>query len=185
VRTNNIKGFPNYHWDGTDVWNIHKRRLVKTTTRKGSTSSFVKLKSDIGAWLSVQISRVRSLSGESDVPVGFVLVPHTKGKVFINPNGEIYSCQTVRTGIKLVPRVYTDYPIISINYKDRNRKVEVHQLMCVTFYDRSYIEKGLVCLHKDNDKSNYLLTNLKVGTYSENNKQAYADGINQGNRFGY
>lgn len=184
----NIKGFPSYHWDGENVWNIPKNKTVKQTASKRHHYKFVKMRNSEGKWDSVKTNTVEYLSGRWDVPSDFVLVPFTDSKVFINKLGEIYSTARVRYGIKLTPYYDkgnpTKYPSTRIKYKGRSRDVSVHQLMCVTFYDQDYIEKGLCCLHKDNDKANYQLSNLKVGTYSENNKQAYDDGINEGNKYG-
>jgi hypothetical protein len=45
----------------------------------------------------------------------------------------------------------------------------------------NYPDHGLCCLHLNNDKQDNRLINLAVGTYSQNNKQAYADGLNPGN----
>ena len=57
----------------------------------------------------------------------------------------------------------------------------IHSLIAITFLDENYIGKGLCCLHLDNNKNNHQLSNIKIGTYSENNKQAYTDGVNEGN----
>ncbi|CAH9014888.1 putative HNH endonuclease [Vibrio phage 277E43-1] len=184
---NNIKRFPNYHWDGVNVWNIRKNRTVKQTYSRNSTYKFVKMKSFEGKWDSVELNTVEYLSGRWDVPSDYCVIPYTEGRAFINKEGRIYSTASVKYGVPLKP-YHNDldtskYPKVTLHYKGKRRSMNIHQLMCVTFYDTNYVEKGLCCLHKDNDKSNYHLDNLKLGTYSENNKQAYDDGINPGNGF--
>ncbi len=182
----NIKGFPNYHWDGENVWNIPKNKIITQTENRKSGYKFVKMKNYLGKWDSIKVNTVQYLAGRWDVPEDFVPVPFTDSKIFINELGVIYSVASTRYGIPLLPYHNKNdpakYPNVSLTYKGKRDKVNIHQLMCVTFYDDNYVEKGLCCLHKDNDKSNYKLSNLKIGTYSENNQQAYDDGINQGRR---
>jgi hypothetical protein len=62
------------------------------------------------------------------------------------------------------------------------RSFDIQKLMAITFLDPDYSNKGLCVMHKDDDKTNNVLTNLKIGTYSENNKSAYDNGLNNGNR---
>ncbi|QZI87157.1 hypothetical protein MYOV085v1_p0138 [Vibrio phage 355E48.1] len=180
----NIKGFPNYYWDGEGVWNISKNKTIKQTESRRGSFKFVKMKNEEDKWDSIKINTVEFLAGRWDVPSDFRIVPYTESKVFINELGEIYSIASTKYGVPLIPyhkpEDPTKYPSVIITYRGVRGKVNIHQLMCVTFYDKDYVQKGLVCLHKDNDKSNYRLSNLKVGTYSENNKQAYDDGINRG-----
>ena len=99
---------------------------------------------------------------------------------FISPKGVVYSFN---------PALYPNGTILTtstgskgylrVRVADRTR--DVHTLVAVTFLDKDYVAKGLCCMHLDNDKTNPELTNLKLGTYSENNKAAYADGLNLGN----
>ncbi len=74
------------------------------------------------------------------------------------------------------------YPTISCNFKGKEITIGVHQLLAITFLDKDYLDKKLVAMHIDNNKNNNILSNIKVGTYSENNKQAYDDRLNHGNR---
>ncbi|AUR89290.1 hypothetical protein NVP1121O_262 [Vibrio phage 1.121.O._10N.286.46.C4] len=186
----NIEGYPNYYWDGKEVWNIAKRIKLKVTTNRDK-SLRVKLKNSSGKWQGVQIDTVKYLSEGFILPDGFLPIPDTEGLVFINPEGMILSIRRSRVGTYLKPYYGSHldgtpkYPVVTITYEGRVRNIGVHQLMCVTFYDKDYVSKGLVCLHKDNDKTNFKLSNLKIGTYSENNKQAYDDGLNIGNFLGH
>ena len=89
----------------------------------------------------------------------------------LNPNGAILTHSIGSTGY------------IRVNIRGNTQ--DVHMLMARTFLDKDYVAKGLCCMHLDNDKTNPELTNLKLGTYSENNKAAYADGLNLGNGLKY
>jgi len=55
--------------------------------------------------------------------------------------------------------------------------------MAETFIMNRYSSYGLCCMHKDNNKRNCHISNLSLGTYSKNNKDAYRDKLNQGNKF--
>ncbi|AUR91668.1 HNH nuclease [Vibrio phage 1.161.O._10N.261.48.C5] len=186
---NNIEGFPNYHFDGELVWNINKDKILKKSKHpKGYY--YYKLKTACGSWKSISYGKVEVLSGLSGIPEGFTEVPHTEGTAFVDENGRFFRRNAHNIGQEVIPNSpigsqgKPKYLEVNLLYKGKFRVVELHQLMCVTFYDKDYVEKGLVCLHKDNDKTNPKLSNLRVGTYSENNKQSYDDGINKGNVYG-
>ena len=53
--------------------------------------------------------------------------------------------------------------------------------MARAFILEDYVERWLVCLHSDDVKGNIDLSNLSVGAYSKNNKDAYSTGCNTGN----
>ncbi len=63
-------------------------------------------------------------------------------------------------------------------YKDGIRyKYLIHRLVAVHFVPNP--DNYPIVLHKDNNKLNTYYTNLKWGTYSENNAQAISDGLNK------
>lgn len=104
-------------------------------------------------------------------------VPYTDGKVFITETGRVFSKATVKCGKELSNHVGSNgYYQVKLKFKGTVSTIEVHQLMCRAFYDTDYVEKGLVCLHQDDNKLNINLSNLSLGTYSENLQQAYDNG---------
>ena len=70
---------------------------------------------------------------------------------------------------------YTEYPYVLISYSGTFRKVYMHRLMAEMFISNP--NQLPVVMHKNNDKSNFDISNLKWGTQSENVAQAYADGL--------
>ena len=68
------------------------------------------------------------------------------------------------------------YKCIDLNYKEKSEKWLVHRLVAVHFIPNPY--NYPIVLHLDNNKLNTHYTNLKWGTYSENNSQAIRDGLN-------
>lgn len=147
-------------------------------------SSRYKLKDDLGVWRSMPLSTLKSLCKDLlKLPIGAKEVPHSGGNYFISTSGEVYSYSRAYPSGRILTatKSTSGYPVVNIEYKGSRRPVEVHQLMCVTFIDEGYIEKGLVCLHADDNKANLKLSNLSVGSYSKNNKDAYSRGLNPGN----
>lgn len=176
-----VEGFSQYD---IDIINFKITNLKTGKIRDFEGKSMVKLKHNSSVWKNVRLSSLKSLCGIETllIPKTARVIPHTEGLYHIDPEGNIYSFNSVRTGKILKP--YTpegNYPVVKIFYKGKSRNVEVHQLMCVTFIMEDYVEKGLVCMHSDDDKNNYSLSNLQVGTYSQNNKDAYTRGLNKGN----
>ena len=70
---------------------------------------------------------------------------------------------------------HTEYPYVLISYSGTFRKVYMHRLMAEMFISNP--NQLPVVMHKNNDKSNFDISNLKWGTQSENVAQAYADGL--------
>lgn len=103
-------------------------------------------------------------------------------KYFIDKCGIVYSFATDARGIILTPVIGTNgYLSVSIYYEGNRKTVDIHKLVAETFIMENYAAKGLVCMHKDNNKTNCHIDNLCIGTYSQNNKDAYSDGLNPGN----
>lgn len=63
---------------------------------------------------------------------------------------------------------------------DKYKTMQVSRLVAKAFFE-DFDEKLLV-LHIDNDTHNNRLSNLKMGTYSENNQQAWDQGRQTGNK---
>jgi hypothetical protein len=59
---------------------------------------------------------------------------------------------------------------LKVQLRDRGRKssIEVNRLMALTFIDKNYIDKGLVCDHINRDRSDNYLNNLRVVTQRAN-----------------
>lgn len=180
-----IKGFNGYLYDDENNVILNpKGKQIAITNR--NNNYFCKMKDDNNKWKGVTMNTVKSLSGIIINLDGYTEIPFTDSKYFINELGEIISFNFCKNGV--INKIYypkdgKHYPVTCVKYKGKSLSMGVHQLLSVTFLDKDYIEKGLVCLHLDNNKNNHILSNLKIGTYSENNKQAYDDGLNKGNGF--
>lgn len=68
------------------------------------------------------------------------------------------------------------YKCIDLTNKEGKHKFLVHRLVAFHFVENPYSYP--IVLHLDNNKLNTHYTNLKWGTYSENNAQAIRDGLN-------
>jgi hypothetical protein len=72
---------------------------------------------------------------------------------------------------------YKDHPRLLVNlYYDTGlyKTKQVSRLVAESFIEG--YSKYLLVLHNDNDTYNNNVNNLRVGTYSDNNKQAWDDG---------
>jgi len=175
-----------------DINNFSRYELLYFTVVNKKTNKAIslqgngrlKLFKDGVGWLSVTFNEVLLNAGyRLMLPECAAPIMHSNGEYFIDTKGNVYAFTTKsKLGIIMTHcNGSHGYKRVRIWYKGRQRSVEVHQLMAVTYLNPTYIEDGLVCMHLDNNKGNNALHNLRVGTYSENNKQAYADGINPGN----
>lgn len=92
----------------------------------------------------------------------------------INEYGDIRDFQT-----KKLRKYYINnkgYKMIDL-HKDKSRvRMLVHRLVAIHFVSNP--NNDPIVLHLDNNKLNTYYTNLKWGTYSENNSQAIQDGLN-------
>ena len=105
----------------------------------------------------------------------FIDIKGFEGNYKINEDGEIYSLLSN----KIIRPYITNkgYKAIDLIKEGDRHKYLVHRLVAETFVpnDNNYP----IVLHKDNNKLNTNYTNLKWGTYSENNSQAIRDGLNK------
>jgi hypothetical protein len=71
----------------------------------------------------------------------------------------------------LTPAVSRDkYLKVDLKANGRREQVEVNRLVALAFLDSNYVAKGLVCDHKDRDRQNNNLLNLRVVTQRENSQ---------------
>lgn len=100
-------------------------------------------------------------------------IPGYEGLYQINENGEIIN---TKSGHIKTPRISTNgrYTVqLWKHNKGKNRSV--HRLIALTFIENP--NNLPVVMHLDNNPLNNDISNLKWGTYSENTKQAYDDGL--------
>lgn len=99
-------------------------------------------------------------------------IPGYEGIYIINEYGIIINTQT---GHKKTWRISRQgYPCTDL-YKNTERKtVFIHRLVAMAFIPNP--NNYPVVMHKDNNKLNPYVNNLKWGTYSENTIQAYKEG---------
>lgn len=176
-----IKGFSDYELlENGNVLNLKTQKIVHEIKRKNQNGILLKMMNDNDLWVSVSKNYIIKNSLGINIPKGFLKIPNYEN-YYINKYGEVISLSSMKMGKKLKIYYHKDnkrYPTVNIKGKSKM----VHQLLALTFIDKDYLKKGLCVLHLDNNKNNHSLSNLKVGTYSENNKQTYADGLNKGNK---
>lgn len=171
-----IPNFPDYRFTDGNVFKISTGKKNNWNIRIQ-----VKIKHKDGLWKQRSKASIKaSLGIVNKLSSDFITIPFTCNKYFINKHGEVFGyTKTYPEGRKLKNTINSvGYPRVTIVFKGRKRYVDVHQLMCVTFIMEDYIERGLVCLHRDDNKENIELSNLSIGTYSQNNKDAYSTGVN-------
>lgn len=174
-----IPGFSNYTFLNGKVVNIKTGKEITLTATNKSPYTYCKLKSDEGVWKSISISKIMALCIPPKPPKGFLLVPGFT-KTFINKEGKVWVGPGKTTPLGTTAAISIDastgYAVVTT---EKGTKA-IHILLALTFLDSLYLEKGLCVMHLDNDKTNYSLNNLKIGTYSENNQHAYDTGVNRG-----
>lgn len=172
-----IDEYPGYTYHNGKVQKGEKE--LTCTVNHGSKS--YKLKHISGKWERVSLVRIKAIVGDTLLlPLDAKQIDNTP--YYIDRKGNVYSFSSANpAGVKLKHHIDTKgYPAVCL--KALNTTKTIHQLLLETFVDRDYVKKGLCCLHKDNDKTNYDMSNLSIGTYSKNNKDAYKDGLNTGNK---
>ena len=101
-------------------------------------------------------------------------IPGYEGLYKISEYGDVYSYFIDRV---MKPDISNKgYKVIDLSKDKERRKFLIHRLVAITFIPNP--EGYPIVLHLDNNKLNTHYTNLKWGTYSENNAQAIRDGIN-------
>ena len=181
-----IKNFSSYYYKNGEVRYIKNDKLVKPFKAKKGTSITLryKLQDDNGNWKGIAASTIEALAGQAlQLPSDATAIIGTTD-YFIDKSGTIYSFASDARGTILTPTIGSNgYLSVSIYYDGVRKTVDIHKLVAETFIMENYVTKGFVCMHKDNDKTNCHIDNLCIGTYSQNNKDAYRDGLNPGNGF--
>ena len=99
------------------------------------------------------------------------------GRYKINENGEIYNSVTQKY---LHPSIFQNgYRVATFTDPEtkQRKKFSLHRLVATAFLPNP--NNYPVVLHLDNNPLNCSISNLKWGTYSENNAQAIRDGLNK------
>lgn len=93
--------------------------------------------------------------------------------VFQDKETGLYICDNGQI-LKPITQWEDKYGYKYITYKNRN--YAVHRLIAKAFVRGRSDERNIV-MHKDDNPANNNPSNLKWGTYSENNKEAYEHGL--------
>lgn len=94
------------------------------------------------------------------------------GKYTIDSDGNIFNNQLNRYISYYITN--KGYKAVDLYYKGKRYKWLVHRLVAESFISNP--ENHPIVLHLDSVRMNCNVNNLKWGTYSENNKQAVAEG---------
>lgn len=177
-----IPNFPLYYFLDNNIYWKKNNKLVLPFKDKNKKERY-KLKNIENNFVNIAKTTIFASVGiKLELPTDAKLIPNTD-HYYADTKGNIYSFSSnFKQGIILKPTLNTaGYLVVGISKNGISKSIEIHQLILRTFIMENYIEKGLCCLHLDNNKTNNILTNLAVGTYSENNKAAYRDKLNPGN----
>lgn len=97
-----------------------------------------------------------------------------EGLYLINENGDILNLKTNKV---MTPYISNKgYKMVDLSKNGTKYKYLVHRLVALHFIENP--NNYPIVLHIDNVKTNTNYTNLKWGTYSQNNSQAIRDGLN-------
>ena len=98
---------------------------------------------------------------------------------YISETGKVYKdCGNGKMFPKCIkPNAVNGYIYVGITMGDRNISKRVHRLVANAFIPNDDPKNKTIVMHKDNDKTNNNVSNLKWGTVSENTKQAFDDGL--------
>lgn len=100
-------------------------------------------------------------------------IPDYEGLYEINEYGDVRSMKTGKLKIQGIFKNGYKYVQLWKNNKQYNHTI--HRLVAITFIPNPL--NLPIVMHKDNNKLNCFVDNLKWGTYAENTQQAYADGL--------
>lgn len=177
-----IPQYSAYKYEADQVIRIADGHVMPVRiTSKGC--KYCKLKGDNGKWKNTTLTQIKVACGEIlTLPSTAKPIPNAEN-YFIDIDGTIYSFSKANpTGVVLTHSLSTKgYPMVTLKSNGKIISKEVHILMAKTFLMEDYIEKGLCCMHLDDNKLNCHLSNLVIGTYSQNNRDAYIRGLNPGN----
>ena len=100
-------------------------------------------------------------------------IPNWEGIYQVSSAGRVKSLPRKWSPRELIlsPAVSHDkYLKVDLKANGRREQVEVNRLVALAFLDSNYVAKGLVCDHKDRDRQNNDLSNLRVVTKRENSQ---------------
>lgn len=93
----------------------------------------------------------------------------------IDENGNVYNIISKKF---LNPyKCKNGYKMVDLHYNGTRKRFYVHRLVAEYFIPNN--NNFPIVMHKDNNKLNCNVNNLKWGSYSENNAQAIYDGLNK------
>ena len=101
-------------------------------------------------------------------------IPGYEGLYKINEYGDVINAKTGKPKLPFIGK--NGYKIIELWKNNIPKKFSVHRLVAMTFIPNP--NNLPIVMHKDNNKLNTYVGNLKWGTESENSLQAYNDGLN-------
>lgn len=104
-------------------------------------------------------------------------IPGYEGLYQIDEKGNVLSLRSNKIMSHLKPDKYYHYPAVRLSKDGHDKKFGIHRLMATVFVPNP--NNLPIVMHKDNDKTNFDPNNLIWGTSSENNADAYRDGIKQ------
>ena len=177
-----LADYPGYTFDGENVFTPQGKKLTCSKANNGHRK--FKVKNKKGKWVNLGYLRMKALLGLGvKVPIDAVLMHRSNDTTYITPRGEIFTTNSSNpAGYKLNPFLDSNgYYRVTVFYDGKRRPKELHSLIVENFILKDYVAQGLCCLHKDDNKTNYALSNLSIGTYTKNNKDAYITGVNPGN----
>ncbi len=172
------KELPGYKYIQEVLYNP-KGKKVNLIQVKGGLGTY-KVKNYENKWINISKSKISFLFNEIlKLPNDAKAIPNNDD-YFADTKGNIYSFSRMHPSGKILsPSIGSSgYLYLIINGK----RLSLHSIVANTFIMNEYTKHGLCCMHKDNNKLNCKLDNLCIGTYSQNNKDAYKDGLNNGNR---
>lgn len=102
----------------------------------------------------------------------FKQIPLYNGNFYINENGEIYNSKTKNFIHPYIGK--NGYKYIDLRYNGNRYRWLYHRLIATMFCKNP--NNYPIVLHIDSNPLNCNIYNLKWGTYSQNNKQAYNEG---------
>lgn len=175
-----IEGFADYFLAGDTIIRVSTGKEIEPKFKNRNNEPFYRLYDNQHSRKQLTIEKIRSLAGlKLKLPSDAKEIRGSEGKYFIDRKGTVYSFAIKNPeGVSLNPLVLRGkYPEVKVKYCDVRRMVGVHVLLCDTFLMSGYAAKGLVCMHADNNKHNYSLDNLSIGTHQQNLQDAHTDGL--------
>ena len=97
-------------------------------------------------------------------------LPKYKNTSNKNNKGYMTKCKILHCGYKI-----QGYLFVNLCKNNARKMITIHKLVCCHFLDNK--NDYQVIMHLDNNKENNHISNLKFGTYQENIKSAYDDGL--------